>query len=272
MEKSLASIRSLSNGAYAHLVHEPVRRDLPSFVVACLDHEGHELSWLYYWPRSACMQWLRGQSREQLAPVERLRRNARNQLRNGGFEPARSHRGEPAWVPAHWTGAQRSRRAQSLEGLSVDVDRLRPKEAVVAIMEAAGAPLTLTQIVGLWARGLALEGREQYIEDTDEVGSDAVSVQHRIEERELFEKIRTFWEERMTPHERALLSARGYGGEERLRPFREVADELGVYGPERWRQLERRLLAVAREVFEEDPRDQVAELLAGVIRESRHPA
>lgn len=271
-EKSWASIQSLANGAYAHLVHEPVRRDLPALVVAYLDYEGHELSWLYYWPRSACMQWLKRQCRTQLAPVERLRRNARNQLRNGGFQPVLSDRGEPAWVPAHWTKAQRTQRAPALEELSVDVHRLRPRDAVVAVLEAAEAPLTLTQIVDIWARSLALDGREQCTEDMDEVRSEATSVDHRIEEHELLEKVRVFWEERLTPHERALLAARGYGGEKRLRPFSEVAQRLGVYGPERWRQLERRLLAMAREVFEGDPRDEVAELLASVISESRRTA
>ncbi|MEM1024359.1 MAG: hypothetical protein AAF627_06705 [Myxococcota bacterium] len=267
-EKSGEAVRSLANGAYAHLANEPLRRHLTAFELAYFEHEGQELSWLYYWPRSACMQWLRRQSAQQLAPMERLRRNARNQLKTSFFKPVASWRGEPAWAPAHWPVSRRHGLPPVLDALNVDVRRLGPCEAILTLLEAAQAPLTLTQLVDVWARSLVLVPREHGSTELDAYDDGRKSVELAIEESELLRKVRHFWKERLTREERALLRCRGYGGEKRLRPFAQVAEMLGRFGAERWRQRERSLLEMAREVFQDDPSDEVAQLLALVIGES----
>jgi hypothetical protein len=248
-EKSDPAIESLGNGAYASFKSEPTHEGQPAFAYA-LARQLPPLPFLYYWRNSATLQFLRREGPERLRDRFKLFRNIRLNLKDG-FEAVGERAGEALFAPERWKGKRRDP-ALDLDTLRVDLDKKRGKALLLAVFEAAGAPLTRAELGRVLEKNLGLEdGQEVKVAAEIEVadsGAAASAMDSGIAKAQIEQRARAFFA-RLPAEQRALLGARGYGEEGERRSFRQVAQQLGRLKEESYRLMERKILEALRTEF-----------------------
>ena len=244
-ERSDDAIVSLGHGAYADFVQEPEFEGESAF-----HHAIHAplppLPFLYYWRASATICFLRKHASGPLHARLNVMRNVRIHLRTG-FDPIAACRGEPRWALPEWSAQTRARAAPlDTRSLHVDLTGRRGKAAVRAILSAAGAPLTRSEIAGILLRCGCL-GTPDVVFDARDAASPIPDADDLLSATEVRAGVAKFFAT-LTPEDVALLRARGYtrAGCPRV-PFPEVARQLGRLSAESWRLKERRILELFRE-------------------------
>ncbi len=250
-EKSSESLRSLGNGAYASFAEEPLYEGHPAFQ-HILQTELPALGFLYYWKNSATIAFLRREGSGALKHRLNVMRSVRIHLHQGFFAVG-SLRGEAVWWfedrafsprrpidPAKLSGA--------LEGSG--------KTAIVQLMKRAEAPLTRAEIACA-----LMQCRHEVVEEVlnDDLNTPQPALSEaRVLAQETARRTRAFFHS-LSLEEQRVLKMRGYGeGGKKMRSFREVAERMGDKTPETWRLVEKRVLKVFAEHFNEQEEAQIA--------------
>lgn len=243
-EKSSESLRSLGNGAYASFAEEPLYEGHPAFHHV-MKTELPALGFLYYWKNSATIAFLRSEGSSALKHRLNVMRSVRIHLHQGFFAVGSLRKEAVWWFEQRSFPPRRMLDPAKLGGALTGSG----KAAIVQLMKRAEVPLTRAEIACA-----LMQSRHEIVE---EVLDDALSApqparsEAQVLAQETARRTRAFFSG-LTPEERRVLKMRGYGEDGKgTRSFREVAERMGDKTPETWRLVERRVLKVFAEHFNE---------------------
>jgi hypothetical protein len=267
-EKSPDAIESLSHEAYTWFDRVSAYSGQTAFAYV-VDRGYPPPLFLYHWRASATMRFLKEQGSEQLRERFRILRNVLIHLREG-FAVVGDLRGERLWGLPEWAAAAPARPDDlRLSALDVDLAGTRGKVAVRRVLEAAGCPLTRSEVAAILLEHLGVDGFDEVGYETPPpvAGGDGATPETQLAAQRLAARVEAFYAA-LTPADRALLIARGYGEEgQKTRSWRKVAKLLGEKSAETYRTMEADLLDRLRDHFD-DPEELVraAGILSDLIR------
>lgn len=268
-ERSPDAITSLGNGAFVWFEKVGAFSGQPAFTYV-IDRGLPVRPFLYFWRASATMRYLKEEGSRELKARCLVLRNVRIHLRQG-FATRGDRGGERLWGLEEWEASRWQRRpARPVSALDVALTGARGKAAIRRILVAADAPLTRSEIAAVLLEHFGLNAPEELrVESIDPFSrGDGQTPETALEAEEIRARVREF-HRGLTPRERDLLAARGYGESGKgVRSFRTVAKELPGRSAESYRLMERKILEAFRDHFD-DPSElpRAAAALTSLIRE-----
>ncbi len=256
-EKDSDSVEGAGNEAFVFFdkVERPRFNGKTAFTDV-IDRLQNCVGYLYYWRGSALFVYLRWAGGSEINERFKFITSVRKCLRRGEgttFRELRRPDRENLWALSEWGDeAWTKRRPDRLGALQFEVNGARGQGLVRRVLEAADQPLTKSEIVS------ALLARLGFSSGRADTRVEPVVEPEPLGAEEVEARVREFYQA-LSPEERELLLARGWAAHGKgTVPFRQVAKKLGRLGPGSYSNMERTVLDIFRERFDEPGEQEVA--------------
>lgn len=261
-EKTPEAFRSLCWGALAAFQSERTHRRKTPFQF-CVDEGLHPEGFLYRWPRSATLAFLRRNGGPELQFRLKVLRNL--DLALPRFPIVGLRQGESLhWLPNR---PPPQRVTGPVDPALVPLWR---NLNVPALLERSllffGQPMSRAELHGCVLAAMGVRASEPEPLQKHPESAVPPSAEALILAKEVEARVRTFWRE-LSAEEKELLRVRRWGEPGHKKPSWEwVAHHFGHKSPEHWRRREKPIMEALRAHFDPEEGEIVAETLAALIR------